>query len=104
MAATKASARTSDVSESVSAPAQTEPPKAEPDLEEVKQAVKEMNDFIKQASPSIQFSLDEESGRTIVKMVDTETNQVVRQIPTKEALAISKALDSLMGMTLRVKA
>jgi flagellar protein FlaG len=48
--------------------------------------------------------VDKESGRTIVKMIDIENNQLIRQIPTKEALAISRALDSLKGMTVHLKA
>lgn len=75
-----------------------------PDTGKLEEAIKEINEFIKQASPSIQFSVDKESGRTIVKMIDIENNQLIRQIPTKEALAISKALDSLKGMTVHLKA
>jgi len=74
------------------------------DTGKLEEAIKEINEFIKQASPSIQFSVDKESGRTIVKMIDIENNQLIRQIPTKEALAISKALDSLKGMTVHLKA
>ncbi len=76
----------------------------EPSAEAVKAAVKEMNEFVRPAGASIQFSLDEESGRTIVKMVDTDTNKVVRQFPSEEALAISRALDRLKGLTVHVKA
>jgi flagellar protein FlaG len=76
----------------------------DPSIEAVKEAVKEMNEFVKPASASIEFALDEDSGRTIVKMVDTETNEVVRQMPSEEALAISKALDRLQGLTVRMKA
>lgn len=75
-----------------------------PDTGKLDEAIKEINEFIKQASPSIQFSVDKESGRTIVKMIDIENNQLIRQIPTKEALAISKALDSLKGLTVHMKA
>jgi flagellar protein FlaG len=74
------------------------------DTGKLEEAIKEINEFIKQASPSIQFSVDKESGRTIVKMIDIENNQLIRQIPTKEALAISRALDSLKGMTVHLKA
>jgi flagellar protein FlaG len=70
----------------------------------VEAAVKDMNEFIRPATSSVEFSLDEDSGRTIVKMIDTETNKVVRQFPSEEALAISKALDRLQGLTLRVRA
>lgn len=76
----------------------------EASVEAVEAAIKELNDYIKSASASIQFSLDEDSGRTIVKMVDIETNEVVRQMPSEEALAISKALDRLQGLTVHTKA
>lgn len=79
-------------------------PNDTPDTEKLEKAIKEINEFIKQASPSIQFSVDKDSGRTVVKMIDIENNQLIRQIPTKEALAISKALDSLKGMTVHLKA
>lgn len=79
-------------------------PAEEADASRLAQAVKDMNEFIQQSRPSILFSLDEDTGRTVVKMIDTETNEVVRQIPTKEALAISKALDRLTGMTVNLEA
>lgn len=72
--------------------------------EAVAAAVKEMNDFVKPAVSSVEFSVDDDTGRTIVKMIDTETNKVVRQFPTEEALAISKSLDRLQGLTVNVKA
>lgn len=72
--------------------------------EAVEAAVKDMNEFIKATASSIEFSLDEDTGRTVVKMIDTETNKVVRQFPSEEALAISKALDRLQGLTLHVSA
>lgn len=85
-------------------PGQNAESAAPPDPVKIREAVKEINEYIKQANPSIEFSVDEESGRTIVKMIDIENNQLIRQIPTKEALAISRALDSLKGMTVHLKA
>ncbi len=75
-----------------------------PAMESVKAAVQEMNEVIKPKSASIEFTLDEETGRTVVKMIDTETNKVVRQMPSEEALAISKSLDRLQGLMVHVKA
>lgn len=77
---------------------------SEPSLESVKAAVQEMNEAIQPKTASIQFELDEDTGRTVVKMIDTDTNKVVRQIPSEEALAISKALDRLQGLMVHVKA
>lgn len=67
-------------------------------------AVDTINQFLKPVASSIQFSIDEESGRTLVKVVDTDTNTVLRQFPSKEALAMSSELSKLQGLLLREKA
>ncbi|MCB5189255.1 flagellar protein FlaG [Methylobacillus arboreus] len=67
----------------------------------VEAAVKQINEFIAPIMQSIQFSTDNDSGRIVVKVVDSETQKVLRQIPSEEALAISKALDSLQGLIIR---
>lgn len=64
-------------------------------------AVKKLNEYVAPALQTIEFSIDDESDRIIVKVVDTETQQVLRQIPNEEVLAISKTLDKLRGLVVR---
>lgn len=64
-------------------------------------AVGNINSFIAKAAPGIEFSIDEESGRAIVSIIDRETDMIIRQVPTAEALAISKTLDRLQGLLIR---
>jgi flagellar protein FlaG len=47
---------------------------------------------------SMEFSLDSESGRVVVKIIDSATQEVVRQIPMEEILALAKALDKFQGL------
>lgn len=47
------------------------------------------------------FSIDDDSGRTIVKVVDNATKEVIRQIPSEEILSIAKALDRLKGLLIK---
>ena len=68
---------------------------------EVDTAVKQINEFISPIMQSIQFSTDNDSGRVVVKVVDSETQKVLRQIPNEEVLAISKTLDKLQGLIIR---
>lgn len=68
---------------------------------EVDTAVKQINEFISPIMQSIQFSTDDDSGRVVVKVVDSETQKVLRQIPNEEVLAISKTLDKLQGLIIR---
>ncbi|WBS01757.1 flagellar protein FlaG [Pseudoduganella sp. SL102] len=70
--------------------------------DELKEAVGKLNASVH--AQNIEFSIDEESKRTIVKVIDTETKEVVRQLPTKEALEIAKSLDKAFGVLIRQQA
>jgi len=67
-------------------------------------AVHSANRFFKQISQNLEFSVDEGSGRTITRLVDKETNVVLRQFPSEEMLSIGRALDQLQGLLIRQKA
>lgn len=67
----------------------------------VKQALEEINRFISPVNGDIEFAQDEDTGKTLVKIVDTQTKTVIRQIPTKEALEIAKELNRLQGLLVR---
>lgn len=69
--------------------------------EELVGAVKKLNEHVAPALQTIEFSLDQESKRMIVKVVDTETRKVLRQIPNEEVVAMSKTLDKLQGLVIR---
>ncbi|WP_079433173.1 flagellar protein FlaG [Zoogloea sp. LCSB751] len=71
--------------------------------DQLAQAVTQIQDVIKQTAQSLQFSIDKDTGSTVVKVVDTESKKVLRQIPSEEVLAIAKALDKLQGLLVRQK-
>lgn len=74
----------------------------EPDAKQVKSAVEKLNDFVKTTSSSdVQFTVDDESGIRVIKVVDPETKEVIRQMPSKEAVEIAKALGKLQGMLIK---
>ena len=75
-----------------------------PSSEQLNQAVKQIQDVIKQTAQSLQFSIDKDSGMTVVKVVDTESKKVIRQIPSEEVMAIAKALDKLQGLLVKQQA
>ena len=64
-------------------------------------AVKKLNDFVAPALQTIQFELDQQTERMVVKVVDVASHQVLRQIPNEEVLAMSKTLDRLQGLVIR---
>lgn len=71
---------------------------------QVTQALRSVNKVMERLSPNLEFSIDEDSQRTIVKVVDRGTNEVIRQIPTEEVLDIAKALDQMKGLLISQKA
>lgn len=92
-------------------PATRADPVATPEGEErgtvaarLEDAVSAINAFLKPISNNLEFSVDEGSGKTVVKLVDTETNTVLRQYPTKEALAIAKDIDRFQGLLINTEA
>ncbi len=64
-------------------------------------AVKKLNELVAPALQTIMFSVDEETDRVVVKVVDIETQNVLRQIPNEEVLAFSKTLGRLQGLVIR---
>lgn len=75
-----------------------------PSSSEVAQAVKAANKALQQQNLGLEFTVDEDSERTIVRVVDQETSEVIRQIPSEEMLEIAKALDQQLGLLIRQKA
>lgn len=78
--------------------------KAEASRQQLEEAVKAVNDFLKPINNSIQFNLDDDTGKTIVKVVDVATKDVIRQFPSEEMLSIAKAIDQMKGLLVQQKA
>jgi flagellar protein FlaG len=90
----------------VAAPAAAPPaaPAAEPSAAAVTEAVRHINKTMQAMSQQIEFSIDDDSKRVVVKVIDQQTKEVIRQIPSVEALEIAKALDRVQGLLIRQKA
>jgi len=69
-----------------------------------KQAAARINEFLKSSAANVEFTVDAASDDVIVRVIDSETHQLIRQMPTEETLAISRALDRLSGLLLAQKA
>lgn len=76
-------------------------PDVAPDREEVSAAVKKLNESMPPSAQSLEFEIDEESKEVVVKIIDQSTREVVRQMPSKEALEMAKAIDKLQGLLIR---
>lgn len=72
---------------------------------QVRQALQMINKAMQTFSRNLEFSVDEAAiGKTVVKVVDKETGDMIRQIPSQETLDIARALDRLQGILIRGQA
>lgn len=71
--------------------------------EQLKQALEQINQAMRQQAANLEFSVDGDTDRTIVRVVDQDTQEVIRQMPTKEALEIAKALDRMQSLLVNHK-
>lgn len=55
-------------------------------------AVTQINDHVQNLQRSLQFTVDEASGKDIVTVLDKETEEVIRQFPSEEVLEIARLL------------
>lgn len=60
--------------------------------QQVDQAVSQINDYVQNVQRSLQFSVDETSGRNVVRVIDKTTEEVIRQIPIEEVLVIARTI------------
>lgn len=69
----------------------------EPNGEEIAQALKEMAEKLSLLN-SIKMSYDESVERVIVKIIDGQTNEIIRQIPPEGMVRFLRAFNEMMGL------
>jgi flagellar protein FlaG len=72
--------------------------------EDIKKAVDDIQKFVNTKNQDILFSIDEDLGKTVVKVVDRNTKELIRQYPSEEMLQIAKALDKIQGLLVKQQA
>ncbi len=63
----------------------------------IETAVAQISDFVQARNRQLAFSIDEESQRSVVKVTDSESGEVIRQIPSEEVLALSERIKELQS-------
>ncbi len=77
---------------------------SEPNREQVLAAVTDMQDFVQATHHNIQFQLDEDSGRMLVKVTERDTGEVIRQIPSEEAVRLAESLSEIRSLLFSAEA
>lgn len=74
------------------------------DSKKLKQAVQDIQKFVQSIKRNLEFSIDQTSGRVVVKVIATDTGEVVRQIPTEEVLKLADSLSTAGNVLFNGKA
>ena len=72
--------------------------------EQVLAAVTDMQDYVDAAARNLQFQLDDDSGRMVVTVTEASTGDVIRQMPSEEALRLAENLAEMSSVLFRGEA
>ena len=72
--------------------------------EQIEDAVASIQEFVQSVQRSINFSVEDGSGRVVVKVTDAESGSVIRQIPSEEALRLAENLSEVRSLLFEAEA
>ena len=67
-------------------------------VEELEPVVNQLNEFMAESQRSLSFSVDDSSGQVVVRVVDVETNELIRQMPGEDMLRFKQQFAAIVGM------
>jgi len=77
---------------------------SQPSREAVAKAAEQIQTFVKEMGRNLDFSIDETTGYNIVRVVNPETNEIVRQLPSEELLKIARSMENWNSVLVNQKA
>jgi flagellar protein FlaG len=75
-----------------------------PSREAVDQAARHIEDFVKSVGRSLSFSVDASTGHQVLRVVDPNSGQVIRQLPADETLRIARSIDYFQNVLVHQRA
>jgi flagellar protein FlaG len=66
--------------------------------EEVQTAVDKLNEFMHNGQRNLNFSIDKDTDDMVVKVMDTQTQEVIRQFPSEETIKLTKHIEGMLGL------
>ncbi len=75
----------------------------EVDAKNLEQALSRVRAVFQKADSRLEFSIDPELDRVVIKVMDGESGTVIRQIPQQEVIDLAKRLETPTGLLLHHK-
>lgn len=80
------------------------PAAADASREPVEQAVTSIQNFMQTIRRDLNFSLDDSTGRMVIKVTDSTSGDVIRQLPSEEALRLAESLEEVRSLLFKAEA
>ncbi len=64
----------------------------QPERAQLEQAVSDIQDYVSKAQRNLEFSIDDTTHKVVVKVIATESGDVIRQIPSETVLMLAQRL------------
>ncbi len=74
------------------------------DPKALQQLADKLSQTIGTTGQQVQFSVDNDTGKTVLRVTDAESGAVLRQIPGDEALSMARILERMQRVLIRQKA
>lgn len=73
-------------------------PASEPKRDELERAVTDIREFVQESQRKLDFSIDDSTGRVVVKVIATDSGDVIRQIPSETVLKLAQSLSQASSL------
>jgi len=75
-----------------------------PTQQAIAKAANDIQNFVKEMGRNLQFSIDKTTGYNVVRVVNPETQEVLRQLPSEELLKIAASMKEMGSVLVNQKA
>lgn len=67
-------------------------------VQEIEETVQTMNDAMQAFSRGLNFQVDEDNGRTIIKVIDRETKDLIKQFPSEDLIKLITSMKNMQSI------
>jgi flagellar protein FlaG len=78
-------------------------PEQKSEKEDLNDIAKELTEMVAMMQKGLKFSVDDDSGKRVIKVQDIESGDIIRQIPSEEALKLAEKLSEVSGILMKIE-
>jgi flagellar protein FlaG len=71
---------------------------------QLEKVAQQLQDFVGELNRNLEFSVDKDSGRDVIKVFDRDTGDLIKQFPSEEVLSLVSKLSEMVGGLVDAKA